>query len=261
MKPTISRIHAFSDNYIWLIHGLTTQSEKQVIIVDPGDHIPVLQYIKQHQLQPQAIFITHHHTDHSGGVNGILTHFDIPVYAPKNENIDQVTHTCVENDVLNFEQMGLSFKIIDVPGHTRGHIAFLGQQQLFIGDTLFAGGCGRVFEGTNTQMQQSLAKLLQLTDGTDVYCAHEYTQENLNFAIRVEPNNTALIERIATVKQLRLTQQATVPSLLKTEKETNPFLRFNKPEVITAAENYCGHQLSTPAEVFAVIRNWKDDID
>ncbi len=264
----VSRIPAFEDNYIWFIHGLPEkQAEKKIIIVDPGEAWPVLQSIEQNQYQPQAIFITHHHGDHTGGIREILSRFDIPVYGPAHEAITAISHKLDETQTVSLNSMGLSFKVLDVPGHTLGHIAYLyhgennRDSSLFIGDTLFAGGCGRIFEGTAEQMHHSLDKLLQLDDDTWVYCAHEYTQDNLVFAQRVEPENTELLQRIKDTRELRNAGKATVPSLLKLEKQTNPFLRFNCQSVIKAAEQFAGKQLSTPAEVFATVRYWKDTLD
>jgi len=262
MIPEISTINAFDDNYIWLIHGLPEKSaQKQIIIVDPGDADPVIEAIIQNNYLPQAIFISHHHYDHTGGIEKLLAAYPIPVYGPANEPIAQITHPVTEGQIISLPDMGLSFNVIDVPGHTRGHIAYSGHKCLFIGDTLFAGGCGRIFEGTAEQMHQSLNKLLTLDDQTMVYCAHEYTQDNLNFARRVEPDNKQLLHRIKDTEQLRLQHQATIPSSLKLEKQTNPFLRFNSDTVKAAAERFAQKTLHTPAEVFAATRYWKDTLD
>lgn len=266
----VSFIPAFDDNYIWFIHGLPEkQAEKQIIIVDPGEAWPVLQAIQENFYQPQAIFITHHHGDHTGGIREILKQYDIPVYGPAHESIPEITDKLDETQTVSLNFMGLSFTILDVPGHTRGHIAYYTdphtnqsrQPALFIGDTLFAGGCGRLFEGTAEQMHHSLSKLLTLDDNTLIYCAHEYTQDNLVFAQRVEPENPELLQRIKDTEVLRSVGKATVPSLLKLEKQTNPFLRFNCDSVIKAAEQFAGKALPTPAEVFATVRYWKDTLD
>ncbi len=270
MLPEISTITAFDDNYIWLIHGLPEKpvnastkdlAQKQIIIVDPGDADPVIESIIQNNYLPQAIFITHHHHDHTGGIEKLLAAYPMPVYGPANERIAHITHPLTEGQTISFPDMGLSYSIIDVPGHTKGHIAYTGHNSLFIGDTLFAGGCGRIFEGTAEQMHHSLNKLLALSDDTMIYCAHEYTQDNLNFARRVEPDNKQLQQRIKETEQCRLKHQATVPSTLKLEKQTNPFLRFDMDSVKTAAEHFAKKPLNTPAEVFAVTRYWKDTLD
>ena len=258
----VSNVTAFDDNYIWFIHGLPEKSaQKQIIIVDPGDSEPVIKSIIQNNYLPQAIFITHHHYDHTDGIKKLVEAYHIPVYGPANEQIPQITHPLAEDQSISFNSMGLSFNILDVPGHTAGHIAYLGHQTLFIGDTLFAGGCGRIFEGTAEQMHNSLSKLLNLDNNTMVYCAHEYTQDNLKFAQRVEPDNMQLRQRIEQTDQLRVNNQATVPSTLELEKNTNPFLRFDIDSVKTAAETFAQKPLNTPAEVFKTVRYWKDTLD
>ncbi|MDX2507865.1 MAG: hydroxyacylglutathione hydrolase [Gammaproteobacteria bacterium] len=258
----VTYVPAFNDNYIWFIHGLPEKhAQKQIIIVDPGDEEPVIQSIEHNHYEPQAIFITHHHWDHTGGVSALVKKYQLPVYGPANEKIPHITHALSENQTISLKPMGLSFTILDVPGHTKGHIAYLGQQLLFIGDTLFAGGCGRLFEGTAEQMHHSLCKLLELDNNTIVYCAHEYTEDNLRFAQRVEPDNERLKNRINETRRLRQNLQATVPSSLELEKQTNPFLRFNIDSVKSAAENFIKKPLDTPAEVFKTVRYWKDTLD
>jgi hydroxyacylglutathione hydrolase len=258
----VTYVPAFDDNYIWFIHGLPEmQAENRIIIVDPGDEEPVLEAIKAHNYQPQAIFITHHHGDHTGGIKELVNKYQIPVYGPARESIPEITCPLSEPEPITIKSMGLEFKILDVPGHTKGHIAYYNEQQLFIGDTLFAGGCGRLFEGTAEQMHHSLSKLLKLSDDTLVYCAHEYTQANLNFARHVEPENPELRKRIDNTQQLREQLLPTVPSLLKLEKQTNPFLRFDINTVKSAAEKFSGHSLDNPAEVFKTVRYWKDTLD
>ncbi len=260
--PEISGIPAFDDNYIWFIHGLKkNQAQQQIIIVDPGEAWPVIDAIEKHQYIPQAIFITHHHGDHIGGVRELAEKYQLPVYGPANESIAEVSEPLSESQVVSFAAMGLSFTVLDVPGHTRGHIAYFGHNCLFIGDTLFAGGCGRLFEGTAAQMHHSLAKLLTLPDSTMIYCAHEYTQENLLFAQQVEPDNKILQQRIQATEKLRSDNTPTVPSSLKLEKQTNPFLRFDIPAVRQAAEAFAGKTLNSPAVVFQTLRHWKDTLD
>lgn len=261
-STTVTFVPAFADNYIWFIHGLPEkQAEKQIIIVDPGDEDPVIQAIEQHRYQPQAIFITHHHGDHTGGVTALVDKYQLPVYGPALERIPKISHKLSKKQTISLNSMGLSFTVLDVPGHTRGHIAYLGHNALFIGDTLFAGGCGRLFEGSAEQMHASLSQLLELDNSTMVYCAHEYTLENLAFAIRVEPENKHLLQRIAYTRQLRQNHQPTVPSRLELEKQTNPFLRFNIDSVKKAAEGFAQQKLDSPAQVFKTVRYWKDTLD
>ncbi|MBF0265145.1 MAG: hydroxyacylglutathione hydrolase [Gammaproteobacteria bacterium] len=257
----VSCVDAFEDNYIWLIHSQNHDNKDAIVIVDPGEPNPVIKAIETHQYKPAAIFITHHHGDHTGGVRTLVEQYQIPVYGPKNENIPVVTIPCDSEQIVTLPELALEFQVLDVPGHTRGHIAYLGHSALFIGDTLFAGGCGRLFEGTGKQMHQSLSQLLTLDPNTLVYCAHEYTIDNLNFAIQVEPDNQTLIKRIEDTKELRNNNQRTVPSLLSLELTTNPFLRFDQNTVKYAAREYTGQALLTPDAVFTATRNWKDDVD
>lgn len=263
MNPVkVTYVSAFADNYIWFIHGLPEKhAEKQIIIVDPGDKTPVIEAIEDFAYQPKAILITHHHADHTAGISDLVEKYQIPVYGPAQEHIPAITHKLKQDDTINFEPMGLTFSILDVPGHTSGHIAYSGHGILFIGDTLFAGGCGRIFEGTPKQMHHSLSKLLALDNTTNIYCAHEYTQDNLKFAHVVEPNNIQLQERIKQTQKLRDNLQPTIPSSLELEKLTNPFLRFDLDSVRLAAEDFAHKPLNTPADVFKTVRYWKDTLD
>lgn len=254
----VRRIHAFDDNYIWLIG---CENNPNVAIVDPGDADPVFAFLEQEQLNPVAILITHHHGDHTGGVQELVAKFDIPVYGPAHERIPALTHPVVENDTVKLGACGLTFHVLDTPGHTRGHVCYVGHDALFCGDTLFTGGCGRLFEGSPEQMYASLEKLRALPDSTQVYCAHEYTQANLAFAVVAEPENPVIRARLEEVRQLRARHQDTVPASLGLEKETNPFLRSHVPALIAAAEHFAGHTLPSPSAVFATVRYWKDTLD
>ncbi|MEE8379127.1 MAG: hydroxyacylglutathione hydrolase [Gammaproteobacteria bacterium] len=260
---TAQGIHAFDDNYIWLIKQ---PKKPQVAIVDPGDAGPVIAAIEAQSLQPVAILITHFHADHTGGIADLLEQYPMPVYGPANESIPHMDHPLTESDSVEIPELGAQFQVLDVPGHTAGHISYYcenkgGQGMLFCGDTVFAGGCGRIFNGTAEQFHHSLGKIIDLPDGTLVYCAHEYTEDNLVFARIAEPDNQALKERQTTVQQQRQRDEATVPSLLGIEKATNPFLRFDQPTIIKAAETFAGHSLSNGAAVFATVRHWKDTLD
>ncbi|MHA7841552.1 MAG: hydroxyacylglutathione hydrolase [Gammaproteobacteria bacterium] len=248
-------IPAFKDNYIWLI--INTENHT-AIAVDPGDATPVLQYLDEHQLTLEALLITHHHWDHSNGISQLIKKWPIPVYGPHKENIAGVTHPLKEGDSLHFPSLHTHFDILDIPGHTAGHIAYYGPLGLFCGDTLFAAGCGRLFEGTAEQMATSLDKLAALPDTTAIYCGHEYTENNLHFAQLVEPNNQAIQMRLKAIQQLRQQQQPTLPSTIALEKSTNPFIRKEKKSVKAAAEAFSGQKLFSSAAVFGIIRAWKD---
>jgi hydroxyacylglutathione hydrolase len=255
----VDPIPAFTDNYIWCLYD---DISRQAVIIDPGDAEPVKKFLQQQQLKLSAIIITHHHFDHTGGIDSLLADFKIPVYGPDNASIPQITHKLREPNKL--ELLGLIFNIIDIPGHTLDHIAFYCSDTelspiLFCGDTLFAGGCGRVFEGDPAMMLGSLIKLDALAADTRVYCAHEYTLNNLAFAKKVEPYNLSIIERITADTQSREKGLPTLPSTLATERLTNPFLRCEQESVNQSAERQSGKACTTSTEVFAAIRHWKDN--
>lgn len=254
----ISYIPAFSDNYIWLIQK---ENSPYIAIVDPGDAKPVLRAIEDHGYIPVAILVTHHHSDHIGGIRQLTQQYPIPVYGPANEGITSITDPVVEGDIVRLDKLVCSFQVLEVPGHTRGHIAYYTDQALFCGDTLFTAGCGRLFEGTPEQMYASLEKIASLPDDTLVYCAHEYTLDNLNFAKVVEPNSEVLQARIINTIAAREQGQATVPALLSLEKATNPFLRCHLANVTRAAEHFALKRLESGAETFTIVRHWKDTLD
>lgn len=249
-------VPAFDDNYLWLIHDGSSAA-----VVDPGDAGPILDTLATHGLSLVAILLTHHHADHTGGVPRLLQHAQVPVFGPAHDNIAAVTRPLVEGDIATIAELSLSLSVLDVPGHTRGHIAYVALEQpwLFCGDTLFAGGCGRLFEGTPAQMRASLAKLAALPDATQVFCAHEYTMANLRFALAAEPGNVSLTERIGREQAKRDHGQPTVPSTIGMEKSTNPFLRDREPAIIDRliAENrLVGRE---PTATFAALREWKNN--
>mgnify|MGYP002634915341 CR=1 FL=1 len=252
----IITIPAFNDNYIWLIHQ---QDNNNCAVVDPGDAKVVLEVLQKNQLHLEAILITHHHPDHIGGVKELVTATGAAVYGPANEAISELDYRLNESDSVELTKSNLNFSVYEVPGHTKGHIAFLTEDVLFSGDSLFAGGCGRLFEGTAAQMHSSLTKLAQLSTDTKIYCAHEYTESNLNFALAVEPQNNDLINRVKQVKIDRANGKPTVPSLLSVEKATNPFLRCHIQSVIDVAKSRLDRQSISEIETFATIRQWKDN--
>ncbi len=249
-------VPAFKDNYIWLA-PCGEGDERRVIVVDPGTAAPVLDRLTEQQWETAAILITHHHHDHVDGVEALRARFSVPVFGPPG-TVDRWTgqggRTLTEGDRL--DEFGL--RVLATPGHTRDHLSYVGQGVVFCGDTLFAGGCGRLFEGTPGQMYRSLEKLRALPDDTRICCAHEYTLANLRFARQVEPDNDALARRLEETEAMRREGKATVPSRLGLEKQTNPFLRCHEPAVRAAAERFCRRRLNSPDQVFAVIRYWKD---
>ena len=244
-------ISAFQDNYIWLIHNGHT-----AIVVDPGDAAPVLKTLKSLNLKLETILITHHHQDHIGGVNQLLAKLpDLKVFAPRLEQFDFSYIAVSEPDTISCTDWLTQVSVLDLPGHTLGHIAFYIEHQqhkwLFCGDTLFGAGCGRLFEGTPSQMMASLQKLAALDAGTQVYCSHEYTLHNINFALSLEPENKALIQRRLDTLALRNAQLPSLPSTIALELATNPFLRCDSKQIQAAV-----HLENQPlVEVFTQIRN------
>jgi hydroxyacylglutathione hydrolase len=250
-------LSALKDNYIWAL-----RAAGHAAVVDPGEAHPVLEYLVRERLQLAAILATHHHPDHVGGIPELIEASGggrrVPVYGPKGEPIATLTHPVGEGDTVRIPELDLALSVLDIPGHTRAHVAYYGAESLFCGDTLFACGCGRVFEGTPQQMLASLAKLAALPDATKVYCGHEYTLANIKFAQAVEPENAALAARLARDRKLREAGKPTLPSTLGEERATNPFLRCAEPAVIESANKYLGARLSDPVRVFAAIREWKN---
>ncbi len=249
---------AFADNYIWMLHD-----GHHAIVVDPGDSAPVLQALRDLGVQLQAILVTHHHADHVGGVDAVRDATGAAVYGPARERIPPPFTPLAQGDVV--QALGLAFEVLDVPGHTAGHIAYHcaevdGAPLLFCGDTLFSGGCGRLFEGTPAQMLDSLDKLAALPDATRVCCTHEYTLSNLKFARAVEPANAALLHYSSRCEALRERGEPTLPSQMALERDINPFLRVRQPGVARAAQAFDArvHQDDAVA-VLAALRQWKNE--
>jgi hydroxyacylglutathione hydrolase len=261
--PAILRVPAFDDNYIWLI---VDRDRRRAAAVDPGDAAPVLAALREHRLGLAAVLVTHHHRDHVGGLPALRAAFpEAVVHGPVNPAIAGIDHRHRAGAEFELDGFDARFTVLEVPGHTLDHIAYVADSVgsdprpvLFCGDTLFAGGCGRLFEGSPAQMLASLGRLAALPDATLVHCAHEYTASNLRFARAVEPDNPELAERDARVGALRAASRPTVPSTLALERATNPFLRAGSPQVRRAAEARLGHPARDAVEVFATVRGWKD---
>ena len=249
----IESIEAFTDNYIWLV----TTNEGSIVI-DPGESSKTINFIKDNQLNLKAILITHHHFDHTGGINEILSHFPVDVFGPFNNGIKNVNKKLKDGDKINI--IGIEFKIIEIPGHTLDHIAFYSESEeaIFCGDTLFVGGCGRVFEGNPPQMRSSLEKLRCLPPQTRIFCAHEYTLANLRFAQQVEPDNKRLEVFLGECEEKRRANVPTVPSLLGDECEYNPFLRWDSSSVQATLKQLGRLQDNSHDGVFTAVREWKN---
>jgi hydroxyacylglutathione hydrolase len=246
---------AFEDNYIWLLHD-----GQHALVVDPGDAAPVLQALASHKLVLKSILVTHHHGDHTGGVDLLHESTGAQVYGPASEDVPQPLQGLKSGDSV--QAMGLTFTVMDVPGHTAGHIAFYcadmdGTPLLFCGDTLFSAGCGRLFEGTAAQMQNSLAQLSALPHATHVCCAHEYTLSNLKFAREIEPDNRQIAAYESACKTLRAGGKPTLPSSIGLEKQINPFLRSHLPVVAASAQRFDASSVEREG-VFATLRQWKN---
>lgn len=252
-------IRALKDNYIWTLLDKTT---KKAFVVDPGDANPVIETMEKLQFTLAGILLTHHHADHSGGINELLDYAgSIPVIASHKSPIKTINRHVKNGDEVIFSNFRL--QVMEIPGHTLDHIAYYtisrNPNLLFSGDTLFSAGCGRIFEGTPEMMFNSLNKLLQLNDKTKLYCGHEYTLANLRFSHEVEPNNKDIANKIEAATKIGERNGCTLPSTLRDEKTFNPFLRFENTDVIRAAEKYAGKKLNNPVEVFTVIREWKNN--
>lgn len=247
----LNSIPAFQDNYIWVL----SEDDGRCLIVDPGEAAPVLRAIEEHQWQPEAILLTHHHNDHVGGVQALRDAFpDVVVYGPAEIQHKGATQVVAEGDTVTV--LGQDFSVFATPGHTLGHICFFSFPYLFCGDTLFSGGCGRLFEGTATQMYQSFCKINALPDDTVICCAHEYTLGNMKFAISVLPQDRDVQEYYKKVSELRAKNEKTLPVILKNERKINLFLRTEDADLIEVINQE--RVLQHPEERFAWLRAKKD---
>ncbi|MBK0018817.1 MULTISPECIES: hydroxyacylglutathione hydrolase [Kosakonia] len=247
----LNSIPAFQDNYIWVL----SEDDGRCLIVDPGEAAPVLRAIEEHQWQPEAILLTHHHNDHVGGVQALRDAFpDVVVYGPAETQHKGTTQVVAEGDTVTV--LGQDFSVFATPGHTLGHICFFSFPYLFCGDTLFSGGCGRLFEGTATQMYQSFCKINALPDDTVICCAHEYTLGNMKFAVSVLPQDAEVQEYYKKVSELRAKNEKTLPVILKNERKINLFLRTEDADLIEVINQE--RVLQHPEERFAWLRAKKD---
>ena len=251
-------IPAFAENYIWAL-----LRDDHCVVVDPGDAAPVIAFLADRKLTLDAILVTHHHADHVGGVAALTARWPVPVYGPAAENIKGVTQALRENDQVALPKfVDEPFRVMEVPGHTSGHIAYVSGDILFCGDTLFGAGCGRMFEGTAQQLHTSLMRLAALPAMMRVFCTHEYTLSNLRFALAVDSDNSALIERSFAEQERRARGVPTLPSNIALERATNPFLRCAEPALIQSARAHANVEaadLTTATDVFSVLRQWKND--
>lgn len=256
MHPySITAIPAFTDNYIWCIHN-----DEYAVVVDPGDSAPVIEFLKNNDLNLTAILITHHHHDHTGGVVALKELFNsVIVYGPNNPKIAGINNAVTEGDHIKLKSVGVAFDVLEIPGHTLDHIGFVNDHELFCGDTLFSAGCGRMFEGTPEMFFESLQKIAELNDDTHVYCTHEYTLANLKFAQYVDANNQTLTEYHDWATHRRQNKEITLPSDIKTQKLINPFLRTDDDDIrkfLTVHENLVAQD---KVAVFAKLRALKDN--
>ena len=248
----IHAVPAFNDNYLWV-----AANGRSAAVVDPGDAAPIERFLDAHGLTLTAILATHHHGDHVGGLMALKSRWKCPTFGPAGEAIAGLDTRLAEGDRIEVPGIGARFEVLDVPGHTAGHIAYAGEGVVFCGDTLFACGCGRLFEGTPAQMSASLAKLTALPGETRAYCAHEYTMANIRFALTVEPGNADLLAYHAACVKLRNNDQPTLPSSIAQELLINPFLRSRHAEVRAAALHFDA-AARDDISVFAALRQWKN---
>jgi len=252
----IIQIPAFTDNYIWILHELNSN---HAVVVDPGESEQVIKYLDDSNLVLSDILITHHHYDHMGGVEKLKQVYPlVNIYGPKDPRIP-LTVIVKNNEHIKLDSLNESFEVLDVKGHTRSHIAYYFKNKLFCGDTLFSCGCGRLFEGTYDDMHKALSKIKSLPSETMIYCAHEYTLDNIGFAKIIDPSNSDLLVREEEVKKLLKSGCPSIPSKLENELAVNPFLRFDNSIIKISVQNHFKKEMFSELEVFQHTRDWKDN--
>lgn len=257
----VQHIPIYYDNYVWALHH---PDKPHCIIVDPGEAEPILAYLDQHQQSLQAILVTHHHDDHIAGITDITAQHPVPVYGNRTDTISPITHPIDAGTSISIPGLEISAEVLDFTGHTLTHLGYFFAEsghnppRLFCGDTVFMGGCGRLFEGTGAQMYQTFQRIMALPDHTLLYCAHEYTIHNLAFASTVEPDNHKILERISQTQSLQAQGKPSVPATLATEKATNPFMRVHLPNIQSAVSKQSGNPIHSPEQTFTELRAWKD---
>jgi len=249
-------IPAFSDNYLWAL----VSNDGYCAIVDPGDAAPVIEFLDKHNYTLTDILLTHHHSDHIGGVNTLLnTYNNIRVYGPNTQRFTMVSNPCDDQDTITLTKLNIELTVMEVPGHTIDHICYFDDQNAFVGDTLFSAGCGRLFEGTPEQMYNSLTKISQLDKNTNIYCAHEYTLANVDFALTVDPSNQDLIDYNLLTKQQRANNISTIPTKLSTQLAINPFLRTSYSQLKQSVKDkFRLTGVISEQACFTYLRKWKD---
>lgn len=251
----ILTIKAFEDNYIWLIKNSQSQ---HCIVIDPGDASPVLKVLESQQLIVDAILLTHHHNDHTGGVEALLSAQDESIELYSKDKLFPQSRLVDNGQVLTFFDGQFSLQVMEMPGHTLDHVGYYNESYLFCGDTLFSGGCGRLFEGTHDQMHTALNRIAELADETEVYCAHEYTQANLKFALQVDSKNQHLLDYIRVVSKKRQQGLPTIPTTIGLEKQINPFLRCQDDSIINALQSELNEPITSSQACFKALRMYKD---
>lgn len=251
---TIHPIPAFTDNYIWCLYNDT-----YAYVVDPGEHQPVIDFLQANNLTLAGILVTHHHNDHIGGIRQLIAQYqDIPIWGPATERFPFVNRRVKENDTIELAQIGITLQVWEVPGHTLDHIAYVNDAGLFCGDTMFSAGCGRLFEGNAKQMQENFDRFRTLPESTKVYCTHEYTLSNLEFALAAWPNNGKITEYQTWATEQQAHHKPTLPSSIAQEIQINPFMNTNNADIKINAERHFSAKFETPNDVFAALRQWKD---